>query len=121
MNPRKTFLAVASAVLALSTALSAGAAPFTADAQTQAGVLLSARSQFHSARSIVRAGADADAQSQARAIVRGDRSLEPARAVGDNGIATLPAHTGTELLPRGFNKNADAQSMAATVLLGHGA
>jgi hypothetical protein len=121
MKTRTTFLAVASAVLALSTALSAGAEPSTADAQTQAGVLLTARSQFHIAQPSGRAGADADAQSQARAIVSDDRSLKPARSVADNGIAPLPAQTRTQLAHRNLNKNADAQSMAATVLLGRGA
>jgi hypothetical protein len=122
MNRKMTYLAVASAVLALSTALSAGAEPFTTDAQTQAGVLLTARSQFRSAQPILHAGAAADAQSQARAVVSGgDRSPKSARIVADQGIAPLPAHASTQLAHRGFNRSADAQSMAATVLLGRGA
>jgi hypothetical protein len=121
MNTRKTFLPVASAVLALSTALSAAAEPATADAQTQAAGLLTARSQFHSAQPIPHARAAADAQSQARAIVRADLSLSPSRSIADNGIAPLPALSNTQLAHRGVNKNADAQSMAATVLLGRGA
>jgi hypothetical protein len=111
MNRKITFLAAASAVLALSTALSAGAESFTTDAQSQAGVLLTARSQFHSAQPILRARPAADAQSQARAIV----------SVADNGKALVPARPGTQLAHRGLNKKADAQSMAATVLLGRGA
>ena len=121
MNTRKTFLTVASAVLALSTAFRAGAEPSSTDAQTQAGVLLTARSQFHFAQLILHPRAATDAQSQARAIVVADRSSSPARTVADNGIAPLPALSNTQLTHRGANKNADAQSMAATVLLGRGA
>jgi hypothetical protein len=118
MKRKMTFLAVASAVLALSTALSANADPSTTDAQAQAGVLLSARSQFHAAQPRVHAAAAADAQSQARAILSAaDNGLR----VPEKGIALLPAHPTTQLAHRGLNKNADAQSMAATVLLGRGA
>lgn len=120
MNTIKTFLTVASAVLALSTALSAAAEPST-DAQTQAGVLLTAPSQFHFAQPSLHAQAAADVQSQARAIVTADRSLSPARTVADNGVTPLPIQVTTQLAHRGVNKNADAQSMAATVLLGRGA
>ena len=121
MNTSKTFLAIASAVLALSTALSAGAEPSSTDAQIQAGVLLTARSQFHSAQPVLHAGAATDAQSQARAIVKADRNINPTRTVADNGMAPLPALSHTQLAHRGVKRNADAQSMAATVLLGRGA
>jgi hypothetical protein len=121
MNRKMTYLAVASAVLALSTALSASAEPLTTDAQTQASVLLAARSPFHSAQPTLHAGAAADAQSQARTVISGDRSPKPARIVAGQGTAPLPAYTSTQLAHRGFSKNADAQSMAATVLLGRGA
>ena len=81
------------------------------DAQAQAGVLLTAHLQFRAAQPTVHARAAADAQSQARAIL----------SVADIGMAPLPAFTGTRLAHRGLSKNADAQSMAATVLLGRGA
>ena len=110
MNRKITLLAVASAVLALSTALSAGAEPSTTDAQAQAGVLLSARSQFQLAHPTVHARVAADVQSQARAIL----------SVTDN-RALAPARHGTQFAHRTLNKDADAQSMAATVLLGRGA
>jgi hypothetical protein len=121
MNTRKTFFTVASAVLALSTALRVSAEPSATDAQIQAGVLLTARSQFHSAQPVLHAGAAADAQSQARAIVRADRNITPTRTVAGNGIAPLTAHSNTQLAHPGVNSNADAQSMAAKVLLGRGA
>jgi len=111
MKTTKTFLIVASAVLALSTALSAGAEPSTTDAQGQAGALLTARSQFHSAQPSVHAGAADDAQSQARTI------LDSA----SKGITLLAAPPGTQLASHGQHKNADAQSMAARVLLARGA
>ena len=110
MNRKITFLAAASAVLALSTALSAGAEPLITDAQAQAAVFLTARSQFHSAQPNLHAGAAADAQSQARAVISAADSEK-----------ALPARPGTQLAHRGLNKKADAQSMAATVLLGRGA
>jgi hypothetical protein len=121
MKTTKTFLVVASAVLALSTALSAGAEPSTPDAQAQAGVLLTARSRFHTAQPVMRAGTDADAQSQARAIVSGEGSRKAARMVADNGMTPQPARPSTQLAHRGPHKHADAQSMAATVLLGRSA
>jgi len=111
MKRKMTFLTVASAVLALSTALSAAAEPSTTDAQAQAAVVLTARSQFHASQPTAHARAAADAQSQARAIL----------SVADSGTALLPAHPSTQLANRGLYKNADAQSMAATVLLGRGA
>ena len=111
MNRKTTYLAVASAVLALSTALSSYAEPSTTDAQAQAGVLLTARSQFHAAQPSMHAAAAADAQNQARVFL----------SAADNGIALLPAHPHTQLAHRGPNNNADAQSLAATVLLGRGA
>ena len=111
MKRKITFLAVASAVLAMSTAFRVGAEPSTTDAQAQAGALLTARSQFGAVPSTVHTRAVVDAQSQARAIL----------SVAGNGIALSPVHPGTQLAHRGPNKNADAQSMAATVLLGRGA
>ncbi len=121
MNTRMTLLTVASAVLALSTALSAGAAPSVTDAQTQAGALLTARSQFHVAQPILPARTTADVQSQARAVLRVDPTLNVTRTVVDHGTAAPPAHSNTQLAHRGVDKNPDAQSMAATVLLGRGA
>jgi hypothetical protein len=120
MDTRKTIITVVSAVLALSTALHAAAEPSTTDAQTQAGELLTARSQFHAAQPLLRARAD-DVQSQARAIVLADRSPSPTRTAADNGMAPLPVLSNTQSTRRGAKKNTDAQSMAVMVLLGRGA
>ena len=120
MKRNINILNVGLAVLALSTALSAAADPSVTDAQAQAGALLTAGSHFHSTQAGLSAGAGADVQSQARAIISGTRGLKATR-LADNAPAPSTTHASTPLAHRATQKNTDAQSMAATVLLGRGA
>jgi hypothetical protein len=123
----KSTIKIATLAAALAIASMGNAEASSPDAQAQAGAPLMGGTPFNASAAQGYVGSTTagyavsfDAQSQARALLSHDRSPAPSH---EKALATTSqsARPSTQLADRTAHKSLDAQTRAATVLMGSGA